>query len=1213
MKFSKLLVLSALSLFGLGANAANLIERTEPLEPDFGPGQLAVDNFEATPVDFVVGDCYVIYNVGSQGYFSEGNAWGTQASISMETPLLARFTLPDGKTLEDAALLFNDYPNTKNTWKLAFFDTATQMYVDRGSQPNIYWQVVAGNGDKTYRLQASAYNPNYNPSAYPGFVGLDVTEDEFNTALHPFLLEGEGHYIDWQFFAVPEWTNYFKEKDLYDVAMKLKDQIEAAEAMGINVSAAEAVFNNLNSTIAELQAAIDALKEAMAGGISSGTPDNPSDATVLISNPNFDNASSDGWSGTAPNMVGSGSHGPANVAEVYNNTFDTYQDLGELPAGVFALRAKTAFRGSWTDHLNGTPAAAKLYANVGDEVNEVPFNNIWSCLNTEPMAGSTEFGTSAAENTTSANGTSYYSPNDPSAFRLYEEKGFYDTTLFFEVTEGQKVRIGVKNPSKCTDGCDNWSIFDTFTLLYYGNETGSYQKWVEQSVPTVNIAEGTLFTQAYYDAYEQALSGVTASNKAEAEAAIEAVKAVIADLQKNISLWQSYLKKADTATAMTIDPKYEFLISTGDLADYLMEDYEDIVNEVALTNEELEAEIEKLDALMQAVLKEFSDQIPPDTDCTDFLTNPDFEFGLASGAAEGWTVTVTNNSQGGNITPGPLGNENDQLMIDAMGKTNHCFESWHVWGFDVWQEVKEVPAGVYQITVQGYVRCEASGYTQGDEVDPTTIPIKLYMNKSQSNFPSVYSEDITEDHYIDGSLPEIETWSWTGAVPNYPNSMGAASLCFAWDMYKVETFGLVKPGESMRIGVKGDMQSNWWCIWDNFHITYQGMLPEYVQPALEAALAMVDLSKPMGKSIFAKVDALNAEAQEAIATGDGKTMFSVLIKVEDLTDEINESVALFAQLSAATESLLEAASLSNNSAARAEANVLIDEIENGINNHLFENEDVEPYLAKIAEMKTKLLWPASANNATDDAPADVTIVVANPSYDENGDGWLGTPASRNADATNSEIYNSEGYDYYQEIVGLPEGTYQVSVQGYYRAGYAGNDYATKDSIQYSHAFLYAMNGAQEMSAVPLTRLASEPNQGPALPDGYAWASEEEGLYVPNSMTTGGYEFAADKFLNNKVIVKVGADGKLRFGLKKDQKIEGDWTLWDNWTLTYFGQNSSKPADGDATGIENIEGAQSFTVEYFTLDGRKATSAQKGIMIQKVTLDNGATIIKKIRK
>ena len=210
------------------------------------------------------------------------------------------------------------------------------------------------------------------------------------------------------------------------------------------------------------------------------------------------------------------------------------------------------------------------------------------------MAGSTEFGTSAAENSTAANGVTYYSPNDPSAFRLYEEKGFYDTTLFFEVPEGAKVRIGVKNPSKCTDGCDNWSIFDTFTLLYYGNETGSYQKWVEMSVPTVNIAEGTLFTQAYYDAYEAALNGVTATSKAEAQAAIESVKAVIADLQKNISLWQQYQQKADEGMTITIDDKYQFLISTGDLGDYLMEDYEDIINEIALTNEELEAEIEKL-------------------------------------------------------------------------------------------------------------------------------------------------------------------------------------------------------------------------------------------------------------------------------------------------------------------------------------------------------------------------------------------------------------------------------------------------------------------------------------------------------------------------------------------------------------------------------------------------------------------------------------------
>jgi hypothetical protein len=37
------------------------------------------------------------------------------------------------------------------------------------------------------------------------------------------------------------------------------------------------------------------------------------------------------------------------------------------------------------------------------------------------------------------------------------------------------------------------------------------------------------------------------------------------------------------------------------------------------------------------------------------------------------------------------------------------------------------------------------------------------------------------------------------------------------------------------------------------------------------------------------------------------------------------------------------------------------------------------------------------------------------------------------------------------------------------------------------------------------------------------------------------------------------------------------------------------------------------VEYFMLDGRKATASQKGIMIQKVTFENGAVIVRKVRK
>ena len=84
MKFSKLLVLSALWLAGLGANAANLNERVAPETPDFTYFD-DVELINKTAVDFVVGDCYVLYNKGAEKYYFEGNAWGTQATGSIDS------------------------------------------------------------------------------------------------------------------------------------------------------------------------------------------------------------------------------------------------------------------------------------------------------------------------------------------------------------------------------------------------------------------------------------------------------------------------------------------------------------------------------------------------------------------------------------------------------------------------------------------------------------------------------------------------------------------------------------------------------------------------------------------------------------------------------------------------------------------------------------------------------------------------------------------------------------------------------------------------------------------------------------------------------------------------------------------------------------------------------------------------------------------------
>ena len=1170
MKFSKLLVLSALWLAGLGANAANLNERVAPETPDFTYFD-DVELINKTAVDFVVGDCYVLYNKGAEKYYFEGNAWGTQATGSIDQAMIVRFVMPSGKSLDDKQLyLRNNVPNKGEQWMTAFVtfdgkvtgvygDGTPALFVDNSDgTAALMW--VEGVGDKTYRISISESNSNAQPEGC--FMGIDpngpgVEGGEDGTCIMPKLSPDiEGVCLDWEFYPVPEWTSYFKEKDIYDKSEELRKQIEAAESAGINVDDAVAVYNDLNSTIAQMQAAIEALQAAMAGGLSGATPDNPVDATNLIQNPNFDDASNEGWEGTKPNMVGSGSHGPANVAEVYNNTFDTYQKLASMPAGVYALRANTAFRGSWEDLENGTPAAAKLYIIAGEQEQSVPFNNIWSCYNTVSMAGATEFGTSAAENGHGG----YYSPNDPSAFRLYEEAGYYKTTLFFDMPEGD-LQFGVKNPAKCTDGCDNWSIFDTFSLMYYGNEPGSYQKWVELSLP--EIPEDAFYTEAYMDAFKAAAAEMAATNREEALAAIEGLKPYVEALQENIKLWAQWKELLAEVLGYVIDEKYAWTDAAGELSDYLDLDAVDIEDARALTNEELVAEMDKLKDLIELMKKQQLEGWQPGQNVTYLLTNPGYQEG-----GKGWTV------EGGGTSGSPLDNKN--------------FEVYHVDNFNVWQEVNAALPGVYEIQVQGFSRYDGGAAT-GDVESCPDAPIFLYMNSATTRFPNLWSAPMPEGTY--GNDDRLESWYLaTDAEGNeYPNSMGSASQAFDLGLYQMSTFGVVREGETMRIGVKGtNCGQNWWTLWDNFQIIYQGTQADVVKPALEAALLQIDVTKPMGKSIKASVDQLIAEANAAMDTNDGDAMFKALNDVYDLIDAIRESVALFEKLQAASESLIEVANQST-SAMKSEALTLAEQIQNGIYDCAYENEEVDGLMKQIASMKTKLRLPDDVNTASDEAPVDVTAIIDTPSFEKDGtnsiDGWTATGQKfGNSDQLSALALESweSVFHIYQDIVGLPDGIYTLKVNGWQRTA--------------NPTYLYAESGDQTFSKELI-------KQADGLP---------EGMTAPNTLIDARNMFDEETFMN-ELIVKV-ANEQLRIGIRKDKSSGSDWIVIDDFQLWYYGANSALTPDPDhATVIESVAEGTTVKVEYFTLDGRKATSMQKGIMIQKVTFENGTVMVKKIRK
>lgn len=1290
MKISRLLVLTALWLGITGSAKAADLTGTWTMPTPTG---LEFTTFTDD------GERYYLYNEAAKMFFGSGNSWNTQASVrTFGYPFWLEATSEEDAP-EGSYELWNDFYNPDrgdvSGPHNCFTDDGGSTWVDHAQQGNYSWSFeIVGDYVRFQNVALIADKPEYE-GKYIGFSGK-YDGDKNSSVLRMFAPDEEGVSVDWRAVTVESYEE-FAASDAYEAytngvaaffsAQTLKAAIEAAEPVYVNVADAVALYNNPSTTAAEMDAATATLKEmtevksklkanieaAEAQGFTEtaayrevltnlnatkaqveqaindlatavaawsethATWDNPGDMTTKITNPNFDNASYTGWLGDAPNMTGSGSHGPANVAEKWNATFDTYQDITGLPVGIYALTAKTSWRGSWADMESGIVPASSLYVKQGEVETSSPFNFIWSCYNTTPMAGTTYFGTGAGENAEThpdaeGNDVTYYSPNDPSAFRLYEEAGFYDTKVMFLVTDAEaSLRIGVKNPEKKGDA-DNWSCFDTFGLTYYGSDATSCQKYIEAAMKNYGeyvIDDGTLYTEAYLTAYQQAYSGEkTASTLAEVQAILDGINNAKAALDNNIALWKKYVKLLDDAKAVAGNDEYKDIDETGDLADYLDFDTEDILEKVELTNEELEAEIAKINGWIKTIEDKSKQDVYEGKKMTKYIKNPGFDEDedINSGKAEGWTIDA---GTGANITRGPLGQGNKDLMEGALGKMNYCFEAWHRYNWDVWQEVKDLPVGLYELQVQGYVRCEMGGYTKGDDlVAPYTSPVYLYMNNAMSQFPSVYSES-PED--IGKEMVKVEDWySETVNDKPYPNSMGGAAQCFGWGMYKTTAYGLIaKEGDTFRIGVKLNGNTDWWCIWDSFELTYHTPdNPDAVKPLLEEAIAKIDLTKPMGKDVYDRAALVVQQANDAIAANDGAAMFAALNATFDLNAAIIESVALFENLVAKAESLNEAVNESENQDAINEANALYSTIMTGCDNHTLTDAEAKDYMEQIDVLFTKLKLPANVNEASDSNPVDVTAVIKSAKFSDvdettnSSDGW-NNPGNLGNDDTQKSVLAMEfwqvGFDMYQTIKGLPEGTYELGVDAWIRNGGNQENYdGWKANPEYSMALLYAVAGdsAAVFTAPIANVMVGAQTEDPGL-EGVVEATDinnEEGLtyYIPNSLQGGrDYMDLNPEAYYNKAIVKVNADGILTVGIKKAEQKGNSWVVLDNFKLTYFGKNSSQTVSPDLTGIEAVNG-ETAKVEYFTLDGRKATKAHKGIMIQKVTLSNGATLIQKIR-
>ena len=454
---------------------------------------------------FVTDTEMYLYNVGAGQFFTQGNSWGTQASVG-ETGLPVRFTSTGN----------GDYylqDKTNGSWYYTFFDSETALFVDRNNQANYYFS-IEDNGS-TFRLSTSSRNPTFGDYAGAGlYVGL--TKNSSSTALQPFVDEDEA-YVDWALVSTASYNSLAAAIEIYNKAQELKTVIDKINAVNGDASSLEAVYLNEDATLSEIQEAIDASKLIYVNALITNAPDkNNVDVTMLLNNPKYEE-NTNGWTVNAAsggNVAVAGL--PTNKCfEAWNNSnFDIYQNISNAPAGVYEIEVQGFYRylrdnAAWAaykaqnvDYVK--PQGVPVYVYLNN--NATPFKNIYS----EPVPKNTLYTTNTSLLYPSAlmpceDDKGNWYPNEMYNSAVAFDAGMYKQSAYGLVAkDGDALRIGVKG--KSNQGGDSWVIWDNFILRYRGFQADVIQPILETAMNDLNQYATMLMGKTEYEQLAQAFS-----------------------------------------------------------------------------------------------------------------------------------------------------------------------------------------------------------------------------------------------------------------------------------------------------------------------------------------------------------------------------------------------------------------------------------------------------------------------------------------------------------------------------------------------------------------------------------------------------------------------------------------------------------------------------------------------------------------------------------
>lgn len=569
--------------------------------------------------------------------------------------------------------------------------------------------------------------------------------------------------------------------------------------------------------------------------------------------------------------------------------------------------------------------------------------------------------------------------------------------------------------------------------------------------------------------------------------------------------------------------------------------YTDVAGYVALyektdaTAEELES---AADELQQAVTDQMgagaSEENPK---FTDLLANPSFDAGNG-----GWI------EDGGSPALGHQKNDKYQDPDDESVVMDQFCEKWTKPGgtsaIHLYQKFGNMPSGRYRLSAV------TLGYNQSNLND---IPRGLYLFADASKYDEKFR---AEAHTV--KFYGIKNGTPGGADVPAPRKVVLEFYSRGGDL----TLGFMTENTNC----------NWFGI-DNVKLEYMGNegglaaeLARTVKNAEAYLQGQIEANAHFSASGKAKYEEVLAYAKEAAGNaGLADDDWAAAIRmVNARKDSLAADIATYKKLNDVVIPTLE-----NKLIDSPYSEVGLPSYEGYLDKlyRAYDDGSMTPAEIDGAEAYAEELFKQDVADMMESGATDnVTGLLVNPSFARSNDGWIktGNGDFKNEGTEITEVWNGRDWEVYQDVTGLPEGFYKITMQGYYSPSSQNkNNWQESWGQEGDNANKVLASLFGNDASTPLHHIMDFPQDSKLTGDmdEITWDASLSGKYVCHGKASAQAVFEANpnNYLNT-LSCYVGEDGKLRVGIKMSGVTWGAaWVAFDNFQVIYQGLDNQEGA------------------------------------------------------